>query len=153
LPRNTFKKLTDKTEKSITDNQILGITIILVLFFLISSLNNQTVSNRQMKGGMAAGNAALVIYYGDGRMNKFEGPVINNMTVLTALIASQNNNAFNVNYTFDNSGGVILRAINSSINNFGSSEWNFYLNGHSIKSNNINREVISSGDIIEVKYE
>ena len=106
-----------------------------------------------MKGGMAAGNAALVIYYGDGRMNKFEGPVINNMTVLTALIASQNNNAFNVNYTFDNSGGVILRAINSSINNFGSSEWNFYLNGHSIKSNNINREVISSGDIIEVKYE
>lgn len=95
--------------------------------------------------------ARLTIKFDDGKVRAFEGPVIENMTVLQALLSASYGGDFDVRYSFNKDGSINLSSINGVAN--GPKMWNFYLNGEPIRSGDINKVKIKKGDSIEVKYE
>ena len=95
--------------------------------------------------------ARLTIKFDDGRARAFEGPVIENMTVLQALLSASYGGSFDVKYSLNEDGSINLSSINGTAN--GPKKWNFYLNGEPIGSGEINKVKIKKGDSIEARYE
>ncbi|MBI2063840.1 MAG: hypothetical protein HYT65_02510 [Candidatus Yanofskybacteria bacterium] len=96
--------------------------------------------------------AQLVINFENGERKQFEGPVIGDMTILEALHASSRGDDFELRYSIQKDGVVVLAKIGDAIN-FGNQSWHFYLNGESVNTGDINKIKIKTGDLIEVKYE
>ena len=102
-----------------------------------------------------AGESSLVLDEGDNNQRKFQGPVIANMSILSALLASKNGGGitFDFKYNLREDGSVILNSINEKISGDGSKTWIFYLNGNPVATEDINKTMIKPGDLIVAKYE
>jgi len=95
--------------------------------------------------------ARLTIKFDDGKVRAFEGPVVENMTVLQALLSASYGGNFDVRYSLNEDGSINLSSINGMTN--GPKRWNFYLNGKLIGSGEISKVKIRKGDSIEARYE
>lgn len=116
--------------------------LVLVIIFLYTKVNlPQNLTNAQ-----------LAIHFENGKIRKFEGTVVNNMTMLEALYSSSAGDEFDLRYSIGKDGSVVLAKIGDAIN-FGDKNWHFYLNGKPVKTSDINRTKIKAGDLIEAKYE
>ena len=96
--------------------------------------------------------AQLTINFDGVKSRIFEGPVIDDMTVLQALYASSLDGKFDVRYALQDGGAVALARIDGMIN-VSNKSWHFYLNKKLINTADINKIKIKAGDFIEAKYE
>lgn len=99
-----------------------------------------------------ANTAYLEIDFGD-RKKAFEGEIVGEMSVLDAVLASGRAGELEIKYALIHDQTDILK-INGHIED-GLSEktWSFYLNGEKIKTSEIHRIKIKSGDKILVRFE
>ncbi|MEK7154242.1 MAG: hypothetical protein AAB792_01665 [Patescibacteria group bacterium] len=95
--------------------------------------------------------ARLTIRFDDGRARAFEGPVEEDTTVLQALISASSGGDFDLRYSLDEGNNVNLASIDGAFG--GTKKWHFYLNGQSVRTEDISRIKIKKGDSIEAKYE
>lgn len=96
--------------------------------------------------------AQLTLNFENGESRKFEGAVAADMTILEALYSSSLGGDFELRYSMQEDGAVALAKIDGIIN-FGNRSWHFYLNKTSVKTSDINKIKIKTGDFIEAKYE
>ena len=88
--------------------------------------------------------ASLLLDYGNGEVRKFNGEVIEYMTVLDALVAASNGDDFKIEYPRDN---LDLRSILID----GKNKVEIKLNGNAVPVSMISRTMIGHEDLIEVK--
>lgn len=89
--------------------------------------------------------ASLIMNYGNGGVRQFTGEVIEQMTVLDALLAASNGDNFKVEYSTNasNSGSLFIDGRNGPIK--------IKLNSRPVPLNMISQTMIDHGDIIEVE--
>jgi hypothetical protein len=95
--------------------------------------------------------ARLTIKFEEGKVRAFEGPVEGDMTILKALLSASRGGGFDVRYYLDEDGNINLLSIDQSVN--GPKKWSFYLNGGSVRTEDIDKVKIKKGDLIEAIYE
>ena len=88
---------------------------------------------------------------GQGRM--FEGEVIENMTVLDALVVSSNAGKIELKYSVSADGKVFISGLDGYNRTTNPKKLVFYLNGFKIYDEQINSTIIKPGDNIEVRLE
>ncbi len=132
----------------IMTKQILGIIIfflgLVVLFNIIKIPFPQ---------GSQKNTAGLILNWGDGSSRKFEGPVIDGMTILEAIQSSAESGNFEVDYSYDKAGHLQLKLLAGKLNQADGKSWHFYLNKKYVNTQDIGNFVIKKYDIIEVRYE
>lgn len=135
--------------------KILGIITVSVLVLLILYFGSSGLTRNigKQPSGVSGDNSTMVFYFDDGRKRTFEGPVSENMTILLALLASEDGGRINLRYSLDKNEAIVLNSIDGHINNMGDKNWSFYLNGEKISTSDINRVGINAGDLIEARYE
>ena len=135
--------------------KILGIITVSVLVLLILYLGSNGLTHNigKQPSGISGDNSTIVFYFDDDRKRTFEGPVSENMTILMALLASEDGGRINLRYSLDKNEAIVLNSIDGHTNNTGNKSWAFYLNGEKISTSDINRVGVNAGDLIEVKYE
>lgn len=101
----------------------------------------------------SGGESRLVVYLQDGRTRVFQGPVSDDMTVLTALYGSSLGGKFDFKYHMSQEGKTILESLAGQTSPSSGKGWSFYLNKKSIKVEDIDRVHIKTGDLIEAKFE
>lgn len=122
-----------------------GVSLALYLYFLKYGPSGNFSS--------LTGESSLILDEGNGNQRKFQGPVIDRMSILSALLASKNGGEITFKYSIQKNGSVVLSSINNKISQDGNREWMFYLNGTLVAAENINKTIIKPGDLIIVKYE
>lgn len=129
--------------------QILGV----IVFVLAVAVLFNSINLRMGKNNIPGKTASLVLNFDSGSKRKFEGPVIDGMTVLDALGSSAKGGNFQVNYTFTKPGEVRLQSIAGRAHAIGGKAWHFYLNNKPIKVEYLDKIIIQKNDIIEARYQ
>lgn len=104
-----------------------------------------------LPGSNTANSARVTIKFDSAKVRAFEGPVEGNMTVLQALLFASRGGDFDVRYFLSKDGNVNLASIGETVN--GQKSWHFYLNGNPVKTEEIVKIKIKSGDLVEARYE
>jgi hypothetical protein len=95
--------------------------------------------------------ASLLISFNGMQTRKFQGEVVERMTILQALDASSKTGNFDLRYFVKDDGKVELYSIDGKTNKIGG-KWLFVVNGSGIDDYDIKSRFIKNGDIIEVKF-
>ena len=99
-----------------------------------------------------ANTAYLEIDFGD-RKKAFEGEIVGEMFVLDAVLASSRAGELEVKYALIHDQTDILKINGHIEDGLNEKTWSFYLNGEKIKTSEIHRIKIKSGDKILVRFE
>jgi hypothetical protein len=128
-------------EKSLAKNYWFWVIVILIagIFFFYLPVPG---SNKP---------ARLTIKFDGSRVRTFEGPVVENMTILQALLSASYGGNFDVRYSMNEDGSINIISISGLTNGLG--RWDFYLNGKPVGRGEINKVKIKKGDLIEARYE
>ncbi len=101
---------------------------------------------------IGAGTASLVLVFDPDKKRIFQGPVVEDMTVLEALNSSAIGGGFEIKYWVAGNGDVNLAAIGGETSN-GVDRWRFYLNRQPVWAGDIGRIIIRKHDLIEARFE
>jgi len=102
--------------------------------------------------GRGSSNAARIEIDYETNRRVFEGDVLSDMSMLDALLAASRGGSFEVRYAL--LGDLIdIMEIDSMIEDGLDGNWHFYLNGKEIRSAEIHKIKIRSGDEIFAKFE
>jgi len=99
-----------------------------------------------------SGNARLEIFSADAQIGTFQGPVTENMTILNVLNSVSKGGGLTFRYVASKNGDITLLSLDN-ISNTAIKKWQFYLNGEIVNTSRIDKVIIKSGDLIEVKFE
>ena len=99
-----------------------------------------------------ANTAYLEIDFGDTK-RAFEGEIEGEMSVLDGILASSRGGELEVKYALINDQTDILKINGHIEDGLNEKNWSFYLNGEKIKTSEIHRIKIKSGDKILVRFE
>ncbi|TSC90928.1 MAG: hypothetical protein G01um10142_178 [Parcubacteria group bacterium Gr01-1014_2] len=96
--------------------------------------------------------AYLEIDFGDQK-RAFEGEIIQDMSILDAVLASSRGGEIEVKYALINDQTNILKINDHTEDGLSRETWTFYLNGEKIEAGEIHKIKIKSGDRILIKFE
>jgi hypothetical protein len=96
--------------------------------------------------------ARVEIDLGDSR-RVFEGEIMDDMSVLDAILASSRAGEIEFSYALLNDRTDILRINSHAEDGLNEKAWNFYLNKEKIEKDEIHRIKIKPGDEILIKFE
>ena len=140
-----YKKLFKNLFKKNIFYQILLLVVLIgIISFFKLSFN--------LSGGNTSSLATLFINF-ETEKRFFEGDVIKNMTILDALSAAVSVGKIKLNYAIDNSENVNVLEIDGHTNGINGKYFVFYLNSKKVVTKDLNKEVLHSGDRIEIRYE
>lgn len=137
-----------KPKSNSSTNKALFLAILSFVVLLALAVTN--IKSSQL--AVNADTATMIFGFNGGVKQSFSGPVMENMSVLEAAIASTQGAGISVNYYIDAENNVVLSAINKDLNSK-NYQWHFYLNGDLIRTEDINKVYVEAGDLIEAKYE
>lgn len=129
--------------------QGLGLGLFLLGVLVLFSLIKIQISDSDN----LSSSASLTLNFDGGSQRKFEGPIIEGMTILEALQSSAQGGGFRVTYTLDQSGNVILESIADKSDMVIGKAWHFYLNNKPVRTGDIGKTIIKKHDLIEARYE
>lgn len=141
-----FLKYISKDKNEILFAQIaLAVILTMTVVFIDNAFrqNSQSADNSTQ--------ASLLINFED-KQRLFEGTVTSDMTMLDALNAATAAGHIKLKYAAGKDNKVDVMEINDHINHTAGKSFLFYLNGGKIDAQNINRILIKTGDIIEIKF-
>lgn len=104
--------------------------------------------------GLRSGEATLILAFendSEGRM--FQGEVVDDMTVLDALITSAEAGQIAIRYNFDDNNGVNVISLDGYDKVSSEKQIVFYVNRKRVDERDINMKKIKPGDTIKVKLE
>lgn len=141
-------------DSKFSTGQFLGVIVLIIIAFVFFFFSEIKVSRDFSEEGIAGkGTASLTLDFGGARKRIFQGPVIEDMTVLQALQSSQKGGKFEIRYSSNSDGTIDLATINGQTNGNGNKKWHFYLNGKALNGQDLNRTIIKESDLIEAKFE
>jgi len=132
---------------SLTKFQIILLLVILAATTIFFAYNKLGFQDNQAN----AGNARLVIDFGNGTKRAFEGGTVEQMTILQALIASSAEGKFAIDYTINSTGETELKSIAGQTST-NQKKWYVYLDNELVKTSDISKKTIKVQDNIEFRY-
>lgn len=135
----------------LSKNEILGIAVLLAIASVFLYFGNLQISKFSIKE--SNGIASMLMRFDGGKKRAFEGPVIENMSLLQALQASGKGGRFDIRYSFGRDGRTSLERINDERDGANGKFWHFFLNGKEIKKADLGVTIIKQGDLIEARFE
>lgn len=139
------KKLEKKLKKLAKNRDFWLVIAILVFGFWAGFFQGFFEPSSQM--------ARLEIDFGSSR-RAFEGEVmLENMSVLDALLASSRGGSFELRYVIINDQTEILKINGTAEDGLNEKTWNFYLNGQKIEAGQIHKTKVKPGDKILARFE
>ncbi len=96
--------------------------------------------------------ARLVVDLGGGKKRVFEAVLHEDTTVLRALYSASSNDGLNFRYYINKNGDIVLMSMLGAID-FKGASWHFYFNQMLIKTAELDRVRVRTGDLIEARYE
>ncbi|MBI2676799.1 MAG: hypothetical protein HYX21_02530 [Candidatus Yanofskybacteria bacterium] len=128
---------------------LIGIGLGFLLFLDLFTLGSNIFNLKKIQTTEFKRTAEVRISGQTGETRTFSGEVVENMTVLDALLAAAQSANFNVDYLIAN-GELDIRLING-LPESPVMFWNVYLNGAPISIKNLNSLEIENGDLVEFK--
>lgn len=135
--------------KLITLAVLLG--LILIFQFFLSNTFLFNYKEKQNNVLLAAKSADLVVEYGSGKSRRFSGEVVDGMTVLSAILATDAGAALKFKYKTDNR-SVIINSLDGYPGAKHKGSWSVSINRQPIDLSKINQTEVKSGDLIEFKF-
>ena len=135
-----------KVKKLLKNRDFWVVVLIIVLGLYTGFFKNLFISPAKVN------TAYLEIDFGD-KKKAFEGEIVEEMSVLDAVLASGRAGELEVKYALLHDQTDIFKINGYIEDGLNEKTWSFYLNGEKIKTSEIHRIKVKSGDKILVRFE
>lgn len=130
--------------------QLVLIAIIAVGILIFEQLSDKKLSDKRFGlDNKGHGEATLLIDF-EGVKRKFQGEVVEKMTVLDAVNAATAAGEIELIYSIDRENNTKIAAINDHLTE-GGKQFVFYVNSEKLNSNTLNKTYIKPGDEIAIR--